>query len=234
MAVSRLVARGYLRAVYFPKPPEIEGVSVGDDDPTWLKLLGWFGKWTNSLAFPKVCYVSFADVVELWMRGDAKERCQPKWRELIVKLRSKRESVRQFHEDLVFTAELESAEAVAKQYKLEDRKTGNLASTKLFLHDELLERITRLADEVKLTRNQLIFWIMQQWLSRLERDGTDMDCPPRLPTAGEVDRIQHTLKVKAHEHCRSIPCRYIHLIDELGGDLGVLKGFPVGLDGGVD
>ncbi|MBN8626156.1 MAG: hypothetical protein J0M17_11765, partial [Planctomycetes bacterium] len=130
--------------------------------------------------------------------------------------------------------EIEAAESIVRQQKLEGRKTGNLASTKLYLHDDLLERITQLAEQVELTRNQLIFWILRQWLSRLERDGTDMDCPPRLPTEGEVDQIKYDLKRKAHDHCRDIPAWYIHLIDELGGDYGVLKKLHVGLDGGVD
>lgn len=87
MAVSRLVARGYLRAVYFPRPPNVVGVTVGHDDPTWLKILGWLdlgGGDEQIWAFPKACYVAFADVRRLWETGDAKKKCARDWEEILA------------------------------------------------------------------------------------------------------------------------------------------------------
>ncbi|MCE9544158.1 MAG: hypothetical protein K8T25_01340 [Planctomycetia bacterium] len=84
MAVSRLVTRGYLRAVYFPKPPDIVGVAVGHDDPTWLKILAWLGGPDDTYAFPKACYVLFADVVELWKSGEARKKCKRDWNEVMT------------------------------------------------------------------------------------------------------------------------------------------------------
>jgi len=82
MAVSRLVGRGHLRAVHFPRPPEIAGVSVGRDDPTWLRVAGWLGldpAEADVRGLPKVCYVSFADVVRLWQAGEARKACRRDW-----------------------------------------------------------------------------------------------------------------------------------------------------------
>jgi predicted DNA-binding transcriptional regulator AlpA len=65
MSVARLVNRGYIRAVYFPKPPDLAGVTVGYDDPTWLKLLHWFDRVLDKgdeFVFPQACYVSFCEV----------------------------------------------------------------------------------------------------------------------------------------------------------------------------
>ena len=87
MGVSRLVARGYLRAVYFPHPPDVAGVTVADDDPTWLKIVGWLGiatGETDTYAWPKACYVAFADVVRLWENGEAREKCKRDWNEIIA------------------------------------------------------------------------------------------------------------------------------------------------------
>jgi len=87
MALSRLVTRGYLRAVYFPKEPDVVGVSIGQDDPTWLKLLGWFGRGLGldeTYAFPQACYVAFGDVIDLWERGEAKKKCEVDWNEVIA------------------------------------------------------------------------------------------------------------------------------------------------------
>jgi predicted DNA-binding transcriptional regulator AlpA len=85
VAVSRLITRGYLEAIYFPKPPDIEGLTVGQDDPTWLKICGWLGEW-DAYVFPKACYVSFADVVMLWQSGEAKKRCKKDWSEMVADL----------------------------------------------------------------------------------------------------------------------------------------------------
>lgn len=87
MAVSRLVGRGYLRAVYFPAPPDIVGCAISQDDPTWVKVVGWLSIKMgdkDTYAFPKACYVSFADVVRLWVNGDAKKKCQRDWNEILT------------------------------------------------------------------------------------------------------------------------------------------------------
>ena len=93
VAISRLVARGYLRAVYFPKPPDIVGVAVGQDDPTWLKIIGWLGDFDKTYAFPKACFVSFGDVVELWKSGEAKKKCKRDWNEIMANFLSKEPSL---------------------------------------------------------------------------------------------------------------------------------------------
>ncbi len=93
VAISRLVTRGYLRAVYFPKPPDIVGIAVGHDDPTWLKIVAWLGDWDQTYAFPKAVFVSFGDVKKLWETGTAKEKCTRDWRELAAALQSKEKFV---------------------------------------------------------------------------------------------------------------------------------------------
>lgn len=84
VAVNRLITRGHLRAVYFPKPPDIEGMGFGYDDPTWTKILGWFDNWADPKAFPKAVYVSFDDVMRLWKSGTAKEKCRIDWLSVLV------------------------------------------------------------------------------------------------------------------------------------------------------
>lgn len=87
VAAGRLVSRGYLRAVYFPKPPDISGIAVGQDDPAWLKLVGRLSKILGdpyTYAFPQACYVSFADVLHLWESGKAKEKCSTDWNEIMA------------------------------------------------------------------------------------------------------------------------------------------------------
>ena len=87
MTVSRLVARGYLRAVHFPHPPDLAGLSVGRDDPTWRRVAGWLGLNPDEPhlpAMPKACYVSFADVVRLWQRGRSAGRCTRPWTEILA------------------------------------------------------------------------------------------------------------------------------------------------------
>jgi hypothetical protein len=84
VAAGRLVSRGYLRAVYFPKPPDISGIAVGDDDPAWLKLVGRLSNLLGdpyTFAFPQACYVSFGDVLKLWESGEAKKKCKVDWEE---------------------------------------------------------------------------------------------------------------------------------------------------------
>ena len=87
VAVSRLVARGYLRAVYFPKQPDIVGIAVGNDDPVWIKIGAWLGGCDQTYAFPKAVFVSFADVKRLWESGDARKKCKRDWRELRAALK---------------------------------------------------------------------------------------------------------------------------------------------------
>jgi hypothetical protein len=110
--VSRLVARGYLRAVYFPKPPDIVGIAIGHDDPTWLKVmarLGWEGESDPDYAFPKACYVSFSDVVELWKSGDAKKKCSRDWNEIMANFMSREKRFKRLKE--IFAEKQREAEA---------------------------------------------------------------------------------------------------------------------------
>jgi len=85
VAVGRLVARGYLDAVYFPKPPDIEGMAVGQNDPTWLKICGWL-EGSDASSLPKAAFVSFADVADLWQSGEARTRCKKDWSEILADL----------------------------------------------------------------------------------------------------------------------------------------------------
>lgn len=94
VAVSRLISRGYLRAVYFPKPPDIVGIAVGQDDPTWLKIVGWLGD-CETYAFPKACYVSFGDVLDLWRSGEARDKCKRDWNEILSDVFSGRDALKQ-------------------------------------------------------------------------------------------------------------------------------------------
>lgn len=155
---------------------------------------------------------------------------------MIARIRSKREEVRQFHDDFNAKWEFERANEISEQHKLDENgsKTGRIASKKLYLNDELLEWYSQQAETVDLSRNQLIFWILRQWKARLEHDGSDMDCPPRLPAEHEVDGIQDDLKRSAHEQCRDINSRYIRLVDEFGGDLGTVNHYGMGLDGSIE
>jgi hypothetical protein len=98
MAVSRLVTRGELRAVFFPEEtddpenPAFIGVAVGQDDPLWLKLVASISDWDKTYAYPKAVYVSFEDVMRLWKQGTAKEKCKPELREIIAALSGRRKS----------------------------------------------------------------------------------------------------------------------------------------------
>ncbi|MEQ8835991.1 MAG: hypothetical protein RID07_04225, partial [Lacipirellulaceae bacterium] len=62
----------------------IVGVAVGHDDPTWLKLTAWLGDFDQTYAFPKACFVSFGDVVELWKSGEARSKCKRDWNEIMA------------------------------------------------------------------------------------------------------------------------------------------------------
>ena len=88
MAVSRLVSRGHLRAVYFPKPPDVEGLPVGNDDPFWLKLMAvldrLFGsEYDKPIVWPEASFVAFADVKRLWQGGELDKKCQLDWLEVM-------------------------------------------------------------------------------------------------------------------------------------------------------
>ena len=88
MAVSRLVSRGHLRAVYFPKPPDVEGLPVGNDDPFWLKLMAVldrvFGsEYDKPIVWPEASFVAFADVKRLWQGGELDKKCQLNWLEVL-------------------------------------------------------------------------------------------------------------------------------------------------------
>ena len=89
MSVTRLVARGYLRAVHFPRPPDVAGLSVGRDDPTWRTLARWLGidpDAADAAALPKACYVAFSDVVKLWHAGQAGQEFSRNWEEVLAEL----------------------------------------------------------------------------------------------------------------------------------------------------
>jgi len=88
MAVSRLLAGGHMRAVYFPRPPDIAGVAVGRDDPGWLEVAGWLGvdPAAHVAGWPRACYVSFADVIKLWQVGRARASCTRPWERLLAEL----------------------------------------------------------------------------------------------------------------------------------------------------
>ncbi len=84
VAICRLVSRGHLQAFYFPKAPDVEGLPIGRDDPTWLQLMAWLdpvmGKGHRPpLIKAQACYVSFRDVQQLWYRGDLLKRCEVDW-----------------------------------------------------------------------------------------------------------------------------------------------------------
>lgn len=101
MAMSRLVARGYVRAEYFPKPPDVQGVSVGGDDPTWLKILGWLGMrldLADTYNFPQACYVSFGDIMKIWETGEARKKCQRDWNEIVATFLPKEKRLRRNNE----------------------------------------------------------------------------------------------------------------------------------------
>jgi hypothetical protein len=83
-AVSRLVSRGHLRAVYFPKPPEVEGIPVGNDDPFWLKLMAVLEpmmgtNYERRIIWPEASFVSFADVKRLWADAGLADKCHYDW-----------------------------------------------------------------------------------------------------------------------------------------------------------
>ena len=84
MAVSRLVSRGHLQAVYFPKAPDIEGIPVSNDDPFWLKLMALLDPilgsgYEKKIIWPEASFVSFADVKRLWADAGLAEKCQYDW-----------------------------------------------------------------------------------------------------------------------------------------------------------
>jgi hypothetical protein len=84
VAVARLVARGHLHAVYFPKAPDVEELPIGTDDPTWMKLIAAlepvFGRRDGRhWVIPEVCYVSLADVRKLWQDADLQKKCHINW-----------------------------------------------------------------------------------------------------------------------------------------------------------
>ncbi|MDA1055127.1 MAG: hypothetical protein O3C40_32295 [Planctomycetota bacterium] len=99
MAVSRLVTRGELRAVYFPEgsddpeQPDYVGAAVGQDDPLWLKLVASISDWDKTYSFPKAVYVSFGDVVRLWKQGSAKEKCKRELQEIVAAMGSGKERI---------------------------------------------------------------------------------------------------------------------------------------------
>ena len=96
MAVSRLITRGHLRAVHFPKQTNVEGLKVSNDDPFWLKLMAAldpvFG--TDSAAritWPEACYVSFADIQKLYADAKIADKCRINWQKVFHGTQTNRE-----------------------------------------------------------------------------------------------------------------------------------------------
>ncbi len=109
VAVNRLISRGHLRAVYFPKPPDVEGFAVGHDDPFWVKLLGWLGGEYAGFTFPKAVYVSFGNVVDLWQAGDVSEKCKMDWKKVFEEIAT--EELRFKRQKKVLSEKLADSEA---------------------------------------------------------------------------------------------------------------------------
>jgi hypothetical protein len=87
VAVTRLIARGHLRAVYFPKAPDIEGLPIATDDPIWMKMVSAlepvFGQPDGRhWVMPQICYVCLADVRKLWNNADLQKKCRIDWRKV--------------------------------------------------------------------------------------------------------------------------------------------------------
>jgi hypothetical protein len=116
MAVNRLIARGYMQAVYFPKPPDIEGFVMGQEDSTWKKIVRWFGGSVDASNFPKVVYVAFEDVVRLWKTGSAKQKCKIDWTSAILNVLIPSKTPEQL------TAEYYASEA--EKLKAEEQRRG--------------------------------------------------------------------------------------------------------------
>ncbi|MBI1348989.1 hypothetical protein GC163_22180 [bacterium] len=232
MAVNRLVSRGYLRAVYFPKAPTVPGVVVGEDDSTWLRLTAWFGKWLNKLDMPETCYVAFGDVVELWLRGDTAKKCRLEWRELITRFRSKQENVRELHRIADSPADEEQAERLIRIYGMKlGQDMAPLERQKVYLHDELLNWFDQQASQCGLSRNQLMFWALEQWKRTIAGEAPEI----RLPSESEVWCIEADTKKAVMEQCRrGRTAMWIRASDELGGDLGTYGATGLRFDGGVD
>lgn len=119
MAVSRLVWRGYLRAVYFPKPPDVLGVAVGADDPSWVKIMGWLGGKDAGYTFPTASYVAFEDVIALWQSGEARKKCRRDWNEIMANLLPKER--RLARENEISVTHRATAESERSTRKCKDR-----------------------------------------------------------------------------------------------------------------
>lgn len=82
VAVGRLIARGQIRARYFPKEPDVEGLVIGADDPFWLRLGEHLTRLVDrpgGVEWVQACYVSLADVKRLWEAGEAREKSRLHW-----------------------------------------------------------------------------------------------------------------------------------------------------------
>lgn len=231
MAVNRLVGSGYLRAVYFPQAPTVAGIAPGEDDPSWLRLTAWFGRWVKKLDFPDACYVSFGDVIELWLRGDASKKCSLSWREWIAKIRSNREDVRERIEIGDATDDAEQAASVKQMYGI-GKGEADIAYKRVYMHDQLLDWFQRRAEGVGLPRNQLIFWALEQWRDIVSATAkTAPKC--RMPKEVEVEIIHSTVRHAVLSQCTGSDATFIRALDEFGGDLGVYGSTGVQFDGTV-
>lgn len=124
MAVSRLVSGGYLRAVYFPKPPGIEGMIVTEEYPMFIRLaerLGMTMGDAKKYEFPKASYVSFLDVCLLWKSGETKKKCALAWDKLLKVVFSSPAKVRVMYEESATRSRTQ-----ADQWRIEMlKKLGN-------------------------------------------------------------------------------------------------------------
>lgn len=238
MAVNRLVARGYLQAVYFPRMPKVAGFSGEDsEDWVWQRILTWFRGWAEKSRFPKACFVSFADVVELWLRGDARKKCKLSWLETISKYRSKDEAVRQIHDDRDTAADLEATNYQFEKcnFDSDGSRRGRLASMRVFMHDSMLAWFEEQGAKAGIPRNQLIFWALQEWKQQIESRESGKVELARLPNEDEAERIMQSIKGACMQRYRAAgESLFTNMIDEFGGNLGMVNGVGVSLDGKVD
>lgn len=217
MAVSRLITRGYLRAVYFPKPPAVEGFALGEDDPTWLRLVSQFGHWIANVEFPEACYVAFGDVVELWLRGDAAQKCRLTWRDSIKKVRSEQADVQAQGEAIGDLQDREQLTHINGRYFSDSPMS--LTTKKIAFHAPLLDWFQAKATKLGITRNQLIFASLERFKAFVEGEKNSSD-EIRLPTEWEAELIDSRAWSTIREKCKGSE-GYVKVLDDLNGEVGV-------------
>ena len=88
VSIYRLISRGYLKAIYFPKQPKIKDICIGQDDPIAIKILAMLGIAVGEpdISFSQACYVSFSDVRRLWGEGNIQSKCNVNWSGVFKKI----------------------------------------------------------------------------------------------------------------------------------------------------